>query len=203
MNWLNANAPAIQALSAVAIVLLTLFLVLFAGGSLKSTDSALQLSRNQLKTQQESLDQLKRQVEDQRKALELSREEFEREWRPQMRISVDWPRGVEVLLIVANLGRSAVFVESIEIGVGVGTELRTEQIKWAQIVPVNESRSNNLYHFLLGAIGRLAGVNPQNFVGNLAASVQYFSAGQSYIADRIKFGIRIRENYVEEISPML
>jgi hypothetical protein len=202
VSWLKYLAPAVQAVSAVAIVILTYFLARYARQSVNGTDEALELLRDQLAKQQGSLELLKTQIADQKNALQLAREELEQEWRPQVSLFVHFVRSLEVDLQVANLGRTAVQVRAVELLVVVGTELRHSQSEWVRILPVNESRNLNIHTYILGAIQRLAQADFTNYDGNMAARIEYFSAGQLYTSDKFYFGIRIRNRLVREIKPI-
>jgi hypothetical protein len=202
VNRLSYLAPAIQAISAVAIVILTYFLARYARQSANRTDKALELLRDQLTKQQDSLESLKTQIADQKNALQLAREEFQQEWRPQVSLFVHFVRSLDVDLQVANLGRTAVQVRAVELIVGVGRELTHSQSEWVRILPANESRNLNIHAYILGIIQRSTQADFTNYDGNMAARIRYFSAGQLYMSDKIAFGIRIRNRQVQEIEPM-
>lgn len=73
LKWINQNAAsAIQAFSAVVVALLTAFLVRLTRRYVQGTEKALAVSREQLQL-------LREQVEDQRRSIELARQEQERE----------------------------------------------------------------------------------------------------------------------------
>lgn len=202
VSWLKYLAPAVQAVSTVAIVILTYFLARYARASVNGTDEALELLRNQLAKQQDSLELLKTQIADQKNALQLAREELEQEWRPQVSLFVHFVRSLDVELQVANLGRTAVQVRAVELLVGVETELKHSQSEWVRILPANESRSLNIHTYILGAIQRLAQADFTNYDGNMTARIKYFFAGRLYTSDKFNFGIRIRNRLVREINPI-
>jgi hypothetical protein len=72
LNWTQDHAGAVQALSAVVVAILTGFLVWFTRRYVQKTEQALEVSRNQLQV-------LREQVEDQKRAIEFSRQQHERE----------------------------------------------------------------------------------------------------------------------------
>ncbi|HUC42237.1 MAG TPA: hypothetical protein VL913_00695 [Candidatus Micrarchaeaceae archaeon] len=202
MNWLNGNAPAIQAVSAIAIAVLTYFLAKYAYQSIKRTDKAIELSRDQLKTQQDSLELLKRQNEDQQTALQQAREEFDREWQPELRVLVHRTNPQDVKLDLVNLGRTAIQVQSLDIGVGHGTSLRVKSLEWIRLVPINESRGDNIHALLIQAMTEQLGITLGDSDGDMAVRVRYFSAGASHETEWTRFGVVIRRGSIDKITPM-
>lgn len=71
LGWAESYAGTIQALSAIVVAILTLFLVLFTRQYVKGTESAVSLSREQLQL-------LREQTAEQRRALDLAKEQYER-----------------------------------------------------------------------------------------------------------------------------
>ncbi len=71
MNWTQSYAAAIQALSAIVIVILTWRLVRSTHRYVEATEGALELSRDQLRA-------LRQQVNEQKRALDLAKEQYER-----------------------------------------------------------------------------------------------------------------------------
>lgn len=204
MNWLNLNAPAVQALCAITIVVLTGLLAWYAFQSVKRTDRALHLSGDQLKEQQKSLVLLESQIVDQRKSFELAREEFEREWQPQMRAFVHRTHSQDVRLDLVNLGRIAIHVESLEVGIGHGTSLKVQPFEYIQLISVNGSRSENIHTYLISALKeQLVVSNLRDCDGNMAVRVSYFSAGASHMSDWTHFGFVMRREEIIQITPML
>jgi hypothetical protein len=72
ISWTQDYAAAVQALSAVVVAILTVFLVISTRRYVKGTEKALTISSDQLQL-------LCEQVEDQKQALQLSREQHERD----------------------------------------------------------------------------------------------------------------------------
>lgn len=70
ISWTEDHAAAVQALSAVVVAILTVFLVAFTRRYVKGTEEALTISRDQLQL-------LREQVNDQKRALQLSKEQRE------------------------------------------------------------------------------------------------------------------------------
>ena len=116
---LDSIAAAIQAVSALAVAVLTYFLVSFTRRYVKRTEEALRLSADQLQLARE-------QLEEQRRFLQLSREQYEREWQPDLRIAnIQRVGGEQVLLSVANFARPAALVKKLLLGTGGRAEQGT------------------------------------------------------------------------------
>lgn len=71
LDWTESHSAAVQALSAIVVAILTAFLVWFTRRYVMATEKALQLSRDQL-------DVLRNQVDEQKRALNQSIEQYER-----------------------------------------------------------------------------------------------------------------------------
>lgn len=110
--WIDSHAAAIQAVSALAVAVLTYFLVTITRRYVRQTEEALKLSANQLQLAHEQLEQ-------QKYFLQLSKEQYEREWQPDLRIAnIQRVGGEQVFLSVANFARPAALVKKLLIGVG-------------------------------------------------------------------------------------
>ena len=201
-DWINCNAAAIQAISAFLASVFTAVYVFLTFRYVKRTGEVIALTRGQLEEQRRSLALLREQVEQQKQALKLTETQFEREWEPQLRIWVHRTNPNDVRLEVVNLGRTAIHIERILYGAGIGTEPKTESIQWLTLIPVNQSTSRNIHPELLGAAGRLFHIGPavlQNV--NMAARVEYFSAGKLHQTEWFHFEATIREHVITELKP--
>jgi hypothetical protein len=183
LQWIDCHSAGIQAISAVVVALLTGFLVVFTSRYVKRTGESIELS--------------KQQPGEQKQALTLAKQEFEREWQPQLRIFVHYVFP-NVILDLVNLGRTAIHVESVDFSVGVGTDLRSENMKLVKLIPVNHSEKQNIELRLLGVISK-----PTTYDGNMAVRAAYFSAGRSYQSDWFNFGVVVREGRIVKVDPML
>jgi hypothetical protein len=183
LQWIDCHSAGIQAISAVVVALLTGFLVVFTSRYVKRTGESIELSKQQLG--------------EQKQALTLAKQEFEREWQPQLRIFVHYVFP-NVILDLVNLGRTAIHVESVDFSVGVGTDLRSENMKLVKLIPVNHSEKQNIELRLLGVISK-----PTTYDGNMAVRAAYFSAGRSYQSDWFNFGVVVREGRIVKVDPML
>jgi len=111
LHWLDSHAGAVQAVSALVVAILTSFLVSLTRRYVKGTNDALALSRDQLEL-------VGGQASEQKRALELSREQFEREWQPNLRIADICFSPGQACLLLANLARPAALIKELKIGTG-------------------------------------------------------------------------------------
>jgi hypothetical protein len=109
VRWLNENVGAIQAISSLAVAILTVFLVSFTRRYVKRTGEALEITRDQLRL-------LEHQVKEEARALALSREQFEQEWKPDLRIAfMGHSRETQAFAKVANLAKPSALVTGIRV----------------------------------------------------------------------------------------
>jgi hypothetical protein len=142
--WLDAHAGAIQAVSAVVVAILTGLLVWFTLKYVRVADDALALTRDQLHI-------IREQVAQEKSALDISLEQFTREWRPHLTIArIDHLNNSSVTARVANLARPSALITELVIeqrGHGGGPESRT--YSKAELVPGGEVGDISIYSELL------------------------------------------------------
>lgn len=129
LGWFDQHAGAIQALSAIVVAILTGLLVCLTRRYVKETDQALNLARDQLRTMRE-------QSAEQKRGLDLAFEQFEREWRPNLRIAdvERWEGTIRLRLV--NLAHPAAFVKELRIGTGGNRETPPQGIEAYPMVDV-------------------------------------------------------------------
>jgi hypothetical protein len=201
--WINGNAAAIQAIAALFAASFTAIYVVLTFRYVKRTGEAIGLTQAQLGEQRKSLKLLREQVEQQGQSLKLAEKQFERDWEPQLRIWVHRANPQDVKIEFVNLGRTAIHVETIEIGAAIGTARSSERMNWLRLVPVNESHNLNIHAELLGAAGRLLHIDTAlPLDANMAVRVEFFSAGRLHETEWFQFGVVIRERVIAAIKPM-
>jgi hypothetical protein len=116
VRWLNQNVGAIQAISSLAVAILTVFLVSFTKRYVKRTGEALEVTRDQLRL-------LEQQVKEEARSLALSREQFEQEWKPDLRIAfIGYSRETQAFAKVANLAKPSALVTGVRVIVEGGEQ---------------------------------------------------------------------------------
>jgi len=111
LRWFDSHAGAVQAISALFVAILTGILVWLTRRYVQGTNDALALSRDRLELVRE-------EAQEQKTALGLAKEQFEREWRPNLRIADIRFSAGNAKLLLANLAKSAALIKVLRIGTG-------------------------------------------------------------------------------------
>src|SRR5215467_13940862 len=117
------------------------------------------------------------------KSLALAREEFEREWSPELHIKVEKVSANEVKLIVTNLARLSVLLQMVQVR------------KISQAVP---SERYFLNEPLVGGMTwmesfwkRLTVATGDTYDGPIAVSVTFYASGRLYRTDWFRFQVGV------------
>src|ERR1700686_5197623 len=131
-----------------------------------------------------------RYVEATDKGLNLAREEFEREWSPDLHIKLELVSATEARVVVTNLARSSVLLQ-----------LR----KLSHAVPFERCRLNDP---LVGGMTwtqemgkRILACTGKEFEGPIAASMTFYAAGRMYRTDWFRSNIQVRDGRILSLEP--
>jgi len=134
-----------------------------------------------------------RYVEATDKGLTLAREEFEREWSPDLHIKLERVSATEVRVIVTNLAKSSVLLQLLQLR------------KISHAVPFERYRLNDP---LVGGmtwtqeLGRhILGCTGKEFEGPIAASMTFYSSGRMFRTDWFRSHIQVREGRILSLEP--
>ena len=134
-----------------------------------------------------------RYVEATDKSLALAREEFEREWSPDVHIKLDRISPTEAKVIVTNLAKCSVLLQLMQLR------------KLSHAMPFERCRLNDP---LVGGmtwtleIGRrLLACTGEEFEGPIAASVTFYASGRMYRTDWFRFQIQVRDGHIMHLEP--
>jgi hypothetical protein len=126
--------------------------------------------------------------------LELSREQFEREWAPELHVRLERASTADAKIVVTNLARASVLLQLVQ--------LRT----MTHAMPFERQYLNEP---LVGGttwtqhIGdRIVAMTGNSFEGTIAASVSFYSAGRLYRTDWFRFDLEIERGKFEKIEPV-
>jgi hypothetical protein len=127
------------------------------------------------------------------KGLALAREEFEREWSPELHLKIERVSGTEARLVVTNLAKLSVLLQLLQI----------RRITF--LVPFERSVLNEP---LVGGmtwtqeIGkRLMTCTGNDFDGQIAASMTFFASGRMFRTDWFRFHIQVDRGRIIRIDP--
>jgi hypothetical protein len=134
-----------------------------------------------------------RQVEATDKGLALAREEFEREWNPDLHIKLERISSEEARVIVTNLAKTSVLLQLLQLR------------KLSHAMPFERFRLNDP---LVGGMTwsqeagkRILACTGYEFEGPLAASVTFYAAGRMYRTDWFRAQIVVREGRIVSLEP--
>lgn len=134
-----------------------------------------------------------RYVEATDKSLTLAREEFEREWTPDLHIKLERVSSTEVRVIVTNLAKSSVLLQLLQLR------------KLSHAVPFERYRLNDP---LVGGmtwtkeLGKhILACTGKEFEGPIAASMTFYSSGRMFRTDWFRSQIQVRDGRILGLEP--
>src|SRR6201987_6406420 len=134
-----------------------------------------------------------RYVEATDKGLALAREEFEREWNPDLHIKMERISPTEARIIVTNLAKTSVLLQLLQLR------------KLSHATPFERCRLNDP---LVGGLTwsqemgrRILGCTGLEFEGPIAASMTFYAAGRMFRTDWFRSQILVREGRIVSLEP--
>ena len=134
-----------------------------------------------------------RYVEATDRSLELAREEFEREWNPDLHIKMERLSPSEARIIVTNLAKPSVLLQLLQLR------------KLSHATPFERCRLNDP---LVGGMTwtqemgkRLIACTGYEFEGPIAVAMTFYAAGRMYRTDWFRSQIVVREGRIVTLEP--
>jgi hypothetical protein len=134
-----------------------------------------------------------RYVEATDKGLALAREEFEREWTPDLHIKLERVSSTEAQVIVTNLAKSSVLLQLLQLR------------KLSHAVPFERCRLNDP---LVGGMTwtqemgkRILACTGKEFEGPIAASMTFYCSGRMFRTDWFRSHIQVRDGRIHKLEP--
>jgi hypothetical protein len=134
-----------------------------------------------------------RYVEATDKGLALAREEFEREWSPDLHIKLERVSATEAKVIVTNLAKTSVLLQLLQLR------------KLSHAMPFERCRLNDP---LVGGTTwtqemgrRIVACTGHEFEGPIAISATFYAAGRMYRTDWFRSQIQVREGRIIALEP--
>ncbi|MFY9908987.1 MAG: hypothetical protein WAK56_04040 [Candidatus Sulfotelmatobacter sp.] len=134
-----------------------------------------------------------RYVESTDKGLALAREEFEREWTPDLHIKLERVSETEAKVIVTNLAKTSVLLQLLQFR------------KLSHAMPFERCRLNDP---LVGGstwtqeMGRrIVACTDKNFEGPIAACMTFYAAGRMFRTDWFRSQIEVRNGRMVSLEP--
>jgi len=134
-----------------------------------------------------------RYVESTDKSLALAREEFEREWNPDLHIKIERISASEAKIIVTNLAKTSVLLQLLQLR------------KLSHAMPFERCRLNDP---LVGGMTwtsemgkRIAACTGPEFEGPIAAAMTFYAAGRMFRTDWFRSQIVVRDGRIVSLEP--
>ena len=134
-----------------------------------------------------------RYVEATDKGLALAREEFEREWSPDLHVKLERVSATEAKVVVTNLAKSSVLLQLLQLR------------KLSHAVPFERCRLNDP---LVGGMTwtqemgrRILACTGKEFDGPIAASMTFYAAGRMFRTDWFRSNIQVRDGRIITLEP--
>jgi hypothetical protein len=134
-----------------------------------------------------------RYVESTDKSLALAREEFEREWSPDLHIKMERVSATEARIIVTNLAKTSVLLQLLQLR------------KLSHAMPFERCRLNDP---LVGGMTwtqemgrRLIACTGHEFEGPIAVSATFYAAGRMFRTDWFRSQIQVRDGRIVSLEP--
>ncbi len=128
------------------------------------------------------------------KSLALAREEFEREWAPELHIKLAKVSSTEADLIVTNLAKISVLLQLVQLR-RLTHAVPFERVFLNEPLVGGRTWTQNFQRRLVTATG-------DEFEGPIAASVTFFASGRMYRTDWFRFQIRVRDGKILYLEPI-
>jgi len=134
-----------------------------------------------------------RYVEATDKGLALAREEFEREWSPELHLKLERVSDTEARIVVTNLAKISVLLQLVQLR------------KLTLAVPFERSRLNEP---LVGGMtwmqeigSRLLACTGEQFEGPVAVSMTFYAGGRLFRTDWFRFQMQVRDGRIMRLEP--
>jgi hypothetical protein len=134
-----------------------------------------------------------RYVEATDKGLALAREEFEREWSPDLHIKLERVSHTEAKIVVTNLAKSSVLLQLLQLR------------KISHAVPFERCRLNDP---LVGGMTwteemgkRILACTGKEFEGPIAASITFYCSGRMFRTDWFRSQIHVSDGRILSLEP--
>jgi len=134
-----------------------------------------------------------RYVEATDKGLALAREEFEREWSPDLHIKMERISATEAKIVVTNLAKTSVLLQLLQLR------------KLSHAMPFERCRLNDP---LVGGMTwtqemgrRILACTGHEFEGPIAAAMTFYASGRMYRTDWFRSQIQVREGRIVSLEP--
>jgi hypothetical protein len=135
-----------------------------------------------------------RYVESSDKSLALAREEFDREWSPELHIKVEQVSDRNARIVVTNLGRISVLLQTVQFR---KLSMAVPSLRYLLNEPL---MGGNTWIDELGK--RFFAGTGENYEGVLAVSVTFYASGRLFRTDWFRFKVHVRRGELLRLDPV-
>jgi hypothetical protein len=135
-----------------------------------------------------------RYVESSDKSLALAREEFDRQWSPELHIKLEQVTGRNARIVVTNLGRISVLLQTVQLR---KLTMGVPSLRYLLNEPL---MGGNTWTDELGK--RFFASTGDDFEGALAASVTFYASGRLFRTDWFRFQVHVRRGELLRLDPV-
>ena len=128
------------------------------------------------------------------KSLALAREEFEREWSPELHLKLEQVSSREARLVVTNLARISVLLQMVQLR---KLSMAVPSLRYFLNDPLvgGTTWTDDLGKRFLTCTG-------ENFNGVIAASVTFYASGRMYRTDWFRFKVQVSDGRIMNLHPV-
>jgi hypothetical protein len=135
-----------------------------------------------------------RYVESSDKSLALAREEFDRQWSPELHIKLEQVSGRNAKIVVTNLGRISVLLQTVQLR---KLSMGVPSLRYL----LNEPLMGG--HTWTDELGkRFFASTGDDFEGAVAASVTFYASGRLFRTDWFRFQVHVRRGELLRLDPV-
>lgn len=127
------------------------------------------------------------------KGLALAREEFERQWSPELHIKLERPSSTDARIIVTNLGRTSVLLQMVQVR-KLTHAVPSERIFLNEPLVGGMTWTESFRKRLFVATG-------EEFKGQIAVSITFYASGRMFRTDWFRFHAEIRAGSIVRLDP--
>jgi hypothetical protein len=128
------------------------------------------------------------------KSLALAREEFEREWAPELHVKLAKVSATDSVIIVTNLAKISVLIQMVQLK-RLSHAVPFERIFLNEPLVGGMTWTQNFQRRLITATG-------DNFAGPIAASITFFASGRMFRTDWFRFQIEVKRGQIIDLEPI-
>lgn len=128
------------------------------------------------------------------KSLALAREEFEREWAPELHLKLSKVSPTDAELIVTNLAKISVLIQMVQLR-RLSHATPFERVFLNEPLVGGRTWTQNFQRRLVTATG-------DEFEGPIAACVTFFASGRMFRTDWFRFQIKVKNGKIVYLEPI-